>query len=227
MSLPTMLSIPPWFDCGLSSAGRAWACETFFQSHLGSIAARGTQVCPSLLFPLSIPPWFDCGHPLDGRTGAVKKLSIPPWFDCGRRKKRLASPSKPLSIPPWFDCGSQSSYEAQGRCLTFQSHLGSIAADDVESLLSPDVALSIPPWFDCGAFPKDASRQGFCLSIPPWFDCGRARKAECGQGTTLSIPPWFDCGVQAALAYLRHRYTFNPTLVRLRRVHPGWRGWVS
>ncbi len=77
------LSIPPWFDCGLSLCPCA--------------GARGL---------LSIPPWFDCGvHSLD-LIQDLPVLSIPPWFDCGSFVRGAVSAATVLSIPPWFDCGT-------------------------------------------------------------------------------------------------------------------------
>ncbi len=146
-----------------------------FQSHLGSIAATRAQ---------------------SPRRGCLT-LSIPPWFDCGQVPHHPVRPALHLSIPPWFDCGLLP-FPTSMLAISFQSHLGSIAARRPQRPQHRHRQLSIPPWFDCGSYASCRGASRCALSIPPWFDCGfyglEFPRADPG----LSIPPWFDCGAACA-----------------------------
>ncbi len=86
---PQVLSIPPWFDCGLP-------------------AARPSRT----VLLLSIPPWFDCGS--SGRLSSPSRGdAFNPTLVRLRRGLRGAPPRMArLSIPPWFDCGAAGAVEA-------------------------------------------------------------------------------------------------------------------
>ncbi len=124
--------------------------------------------------------------------------------------------SQTLSIPPWFDCGA-SSQPLASRLTSFQSHLGSIAASTMLRLFFCRHHFQSHLGSIAARVRLGADAVPVRLSIPPWFDCGGARVGGRGDSLFSFNPTLVRLRRQAGPARAVGRTPFNPTLVRLRR----------
>ncbi len=165
---------------------------------------------------LSIPLWCDCDDYGLSDSDEVEMLSIPLWCDCDLatlrsptiggtfnptvvrlRQGKLAETDSDiqLSIPLWCDCDWY-----------------------IQQKFALEQMLSIPLWCDCDRARDERRRKALLLSIPLWCDCDLTNTTKAIGNRLLSIPLWCDCDQPKRHDRLFHQVTFNPTVVRLRRV---------
>ena len=168
-----------------------------FQSHNGAIAALIGLFAAVGLVWVSIPQWCDCcGEEVDLFVPGLLFQSHNGAIAAVILRKPTLGWSK-VSIPQWCDCCCLAKFVVLIVLEVFQSHNGAIAAR------------KRPPNQPAGA--GFQSHNGAIAALPEFHFAVFAE--------LVSIPQWCDCCLATSPEPPFRFWRFNPTMVRLLRLH--------